>query len=95
MLPRRFLALSLAALVLFALGLLALALPDPYQGPMLLLWRNSTDPGAPPALAGLNLLGSALYLSDAVGLVLLALALVMVWALALSWERRRRRRGWD
>ena len=95
MLPRRFLALSLIALVLFGLGLLALELPEPYQGPMLLLWRDADDPGAPPALAGLNLLGSAFYTSDAIGLVLLALALVMVWALALAWERRRHHRRWE
>ncbi len=81
MLPRRFAALSVIALVLFGLGLLALALPVPYQGPLLMQWGA----GAQPAV-----LGPALYLADALGWLLLALALVMVWALAVAWERRRR-----
>jgi hypothetical protein len=85
---RRYVALSLISLTLLTAGIVALAAPPPFQGPLLI--------PVPAALAvhtnflGLALLQQPMYLSDLVGLALLAAAVLEIWAVAFAWEIMRR-----
>ena len=91
MLPRRYAVLSLLALALLSVGLLALALPAPVEAPAL-PHPASTNAALAALPAGLAQLASALNFADALGLGLMAVAVVLLWSLALVWERRGRRR---
>jgi hypothetical protein len=87
MIAKRYVRLSLIPLLMSLLGFVALAAPDPFRGPLVLLptW-------APQTAVGALVLNQSLYLADAVGLVLLSLATLEVWILAIAWEYRHRRR---
>jgi hypothetical protein len=88
---RRYVALSLISLTLLTAGIVALAAPSPFQGPLLV--------PVPAALAaqtkflGVALLQQPMYLADLVGLGLLAAAVLEIWAVALAWELTRRQQA--
>lgn len=83
MIATRYARLSVIPLLMLMLGFAALGAPETLRGPMIF---NSV---ANPAL-GLAFFKPALYLADALGLILLALAVLEVWVLAITWEYRRR-----
>lgn len=91
---RRFVALSLVSLTLLTAGILALAAPEPYQGPLLVPVPANTPLAASTNLLGLSLLQQPVFLADLVGLALLAAAVLEIWLMALAWEVLCRRQSW-
>ena len=87
----RYVALSLISLTLLTAGILALAVPDPYRGPLLVPVPADAPLAAPTNFLGLALLQQPIYLADLVGLSLLAAAVLEIWVVALTWEALRRR----
>jgi hypothetical protein len=81
MIAKRYARLSVIPLIMLLLGLAALGAPEALHGPVIVASGSSL---------GLPYFSSALYLSDAVGLILIALAILEVWVLAITWEYRRR-----
>lgn len=85
MIATRYARLFMIPLVMLLMGFAALGAPPLLRGPIIF---NSTL--APSAMLGLSVFKHALYLSDALGLILLALATLEVWVIAIAWEYRRR-----
>jgi hypothetical protein len=90
---RRYVALSLVSLTLLTAGILALAVPSPYQGPLLVPVPANTPLAGPASVFGLSLLQQPVFLADLVGLALLAAAVLEIWVMALAWELLRRRQA--
>jgi hypothetical protein len=88
---RRYVALSLISLALLTAGILALAAPEPWRGPLLIPVAASAPLAASAGVLGLALLQQPIYLADLVGLALLAAAVLEIWAVGLTWEIMRRR----
>jgi hypothetical protein len=86
MITWRYTALSLLSLAMLLLGFAALGAPEPLRGPLLM-----TQPLNPASSLGLLAFPQPLYLSDVVGLLLLALTAFEVWVVAITWEVRRHR----
>ena len=89
---RRYVALSLISLTLLTAGILALAAPEPFRGPLLVPVPVDNPLAAPTNFLGLSLLQQPIFMADLLGLSLLALAMLEIWLVALTWEVRRRRR---
>jgi hypothetical protein len=88
----RYVALSLVSLTLLMAGIVALAAPGPFQGPLLVPVPADTPLAAQTNVLGLALLQQPVYMADLVGLGLLAAAVLEIWLVALAWEVGRRRR---
>jgi hypothetical protein len=88
MITRPYTALSLMSLAMLLLGFAALGAPEALRGPLLM-----TQALDPQISLGLFTLTQPVYLSDAVGLILLALTALEVWVVAITWEVRRQRRA--
>jgi hypothetical protein len=88
---RRYVALSLISLTLVVAGIVALAAPEPFRGPLLVPVPADNPLAAPTNVLGLALLQQPIFLADLVGLSLLAAAVVEIWLVALAWETMRRR----
>lgn len=86
-------ALSLISLTLLTAGFLALAAPDPFQGPLVVPMLANGPLSASASQLGLALLQQPIYLADLVGLGLLAAAVLEIWVVALAWEALRRRKS--
>jgi len=72
MLQWRVILLAALAVLLLLAGLLALILPEPYEGPVLYRFDEQ----------------HALRALDVLGLVLLALGCAVAWSAGLVWQRR-------
>lgn len=83
MIASRYARLSVIPLLMLLLGFAALGAPETLRGP--LIFNSAANP-----TLSLALFKPALYLADAIGLILLALAVLEVWVLAITWEYRRR-----
>lgn len=86
MITRRYTALALISLAMLLVGFAALGAPGPMRGPLV-----SAGPFSPGGLLGLSIFTQPLYLTDAIGLILLALATLEIWVIAITWEYRRQR----
>lgn len=85
MIATRYTRLFVIPLAMLLLGFAALGAPAPLRGPIIFNSQFATLP-----TLGLLLFKHALYLSDVIGILLLALATLEVWVIALAWEYRRR-----
>ena len=88
---RRYAALSLISLTLLAAGIVALAAPEPFRGPLLVPVPADTPLAGPATALGLAVLQQPIFLADLIGLSLLAAAVLEIWLVALAWETTRRR----
>lgn len=85
MIAKSYARLSMIPLLVLVLGFIALAMPAPWQGPM--VFRHSLTAGP---TTGLMFLMPTLYFADALGLLLLSLATLEIFVIALAWEHRCR-----
>jgi hypothetical protein len=84
MIAKRYVQLSLIPLLMLVLGFAAIGAPDPFRGPVIFEQASGLSPG-------LAFFTRSLYLTEAIGLVLLAFATLEVWVIAIAWEYRQRK----